>query len=261
MASFENKIVIVTGCSSGIGLATALLFLNRQARVFGIDVAPFKHELAEGQREALAFHQANLTEGKACDDAVAACQAKFGPKIDVLVNCAGIMDGFSSADTVQDAELERVLAINLTVPIKLMRAVLPSMKEQKAGAIVNVCSRAAVSGGTAGLAYTASKHGLAGATKNVAWRFHNDHIRCNAVLPGAVVTNISSSMQMDGFDPAGYAMFAPVFGLHTDKDEVGQPVPPIGADDVARAISFLASDESKLINGVLLPVDNAWSAT
>lgn len=94
------------------------------------------------------------------------------------------MDAFSSADTVKESEWERVLNINLTVPVRLMAAVLPSMKEHGGGAIVNVASRAAVSGAVAGVAYTASKHGLVGATKNVAWRFHGEGIRCNAVLPG-----------------------------------------------------------------------------
>jgi hypothetical protein len=160
MASFENKVVIITGCSSGIGLATTRLFLERQATVFGIDISAFKEELTTAHREAFTFHEVDLTIPKAADDAVAACVIKHGKKIDVLINCAGISDGWSSADTVKDSEWERVLAINLTVPVRLMTAVLPSMKEHKKGAIVNVASRAAVSGASSGIAYTASKHGL-----------------------------------------------------------------------------------------------------
>lgn len=160
MSDFQNKVAIITGCSSGIGLATALLFLNRQARVFGIDISPFEHVLPEAEKGSFVFHQANLTESKATEEAIAACISKFGPKIDILINCAGIVDGWGSADTLQDAEWERVMAINLTVPVRLMTAVLPSMKEHKGGAIVNVCSRAGVSGATSGIAYTASKHGL-----------------------------------------------------------------------------------------------------
>jgi NAD(P)-dependent dehydrogenase (short-subunit alcohol dehydrogenase family) len=78
----------------------------------------------------------------------------------VLLNIAGIMDGCTSADTVIDREYDLVIAVNLTVPIKLMRAVLPAMKEKKHGAIVNVSSKSGVSGAAAGIAYTASKHGL-----------------------------------------------------------------------------------------------------
>jgi NAD(P)-dependent dehydrogenase (short-subunit alcohol dehydrogenase family) len=184
MSSFESKVVIVTGCSSGIGLATTLLFLSRQARVFGIDIAPFKQSLDESQSSAFTFHQADLTKPNAAEEVVAACVAKYGPKIDVLANVAGIMDSFCSADTIKEEEWGRVILINLTVPVLLMKAVLPSMKEHKSGAIINVASYASTSGAGAGVAYTASKHGLAGATKNVAWRFHEEGIRCNAVLPG-----------------------------------------------------------------------------
>jgi NAD(P)-dependent dehydrogenase (short-subunit alcohol dehydrogenase family) len=64
---------------------------------------------------------------------------------------------------------------------------------------------------------------------------------------------------MDCFDPAGFGAFFPVVQMHVSKDEKGQPVPIIGVDDVARAIAFLASDNSRMINGALLPIDNAWS--
>ncbi|PSN71307.1 NAD(P)-binding protein [Corynespora cassiicola Philippines] len=259
MSTFVNKVAIVTGCSSGIGLATALLLLERQARVFGVDLSPCNNALTESQSENFAFHQANLTEANACVDVVKACTAKFGPKIDVLVNCAGIMDAWSSADTLKDEEWEKLLAVNLTVPVRLMTAVLPSMKEHKGGAIVNVASKAAVTGASAGIAYTASKHGLIGATKNVAWRFHDENIRCNAVLPGGVHTNIHNSVQMQNFDQEAYATFSPVFMLHVSKDEQGRPKPVVTVDDVARGIAFLASDESRMINGASLPIDNAWS--
>ena len=83
-------------------------------------------------------------------------------KVDVLVNVAGVMDNFSSADGVSDEVWDRVMAVNLTVPVKMMRAVLPRMKERREGVIVNVESTAAASGAVAGVAYTASKHGLVG---------------------------------------------------------------------------------------------------
>ena len=184
MSTFENKVVVITGCASGIGLATTLLLLSRSALVFGIDISPFTASLPATHAQNFTFHQANLCASNAVDDAIAACKVAYGPRIDVLANVAGVMDNFGSADTVKDAEWERVMTINLTVPVRLMAAVLPGMKEQKSGAIVNVGSYASVSGAVAGVAYTASKHGLAGATKNVAWRFRKEGIRCNAVLPG-----------------------------------------------------------------------------
>ncbi|KAJ4989633.1 short-chain dehydrogenase/reductase SDR [Stagonosporopsis vannaccii] len=255
--SFENKVVIITGCSSGIGLATTRLLLARKAKVFGIDIAPFTQELSSS---TFAFHQVDLTEPNAANEAVAACIQTYGPKIDILANVAGVMDAFASADTVKDSEWERVLSINLTVPVRLMAAVLPSMKEHKGGAIVNVASRAAQSGAVAGVAYTASKHGLVGATKNVAWRFHNDGIRCNAVLPGGVATNIHSSIQRENWDMEAYTAAAGVIGLHSPSNAQGVPQLEVSPEDVANAIVFLASDEARKVNGVLMPVDNAWSA-
>jgi NAD(P)-dependent dehydrogenase (short-subunit alcohol dehydrogenase family) len=158
ITSVQNKVVIITGCSSGIGLATARLFLERQALVFGIDVGAIPQKLAD-EHKTFTFHQANLTQSRAVDDAVSRCHQQHG-RVDVLVNCAGISDGWSSADTVHEDEWERVMAINLTVPIRLMKAVLPLMKEQKGGSIINVASKAGTSGAAAGIAYTASKHGL-----------------------------------------------------------------------------------------------------
>lgn len=159
VSGIQSKVVIVTGCSSGIGLATARLFLERQALVYGIDVGSIPQKLADENNDKFTFYQANLTESRAVDEAVSRCNQQYG-RVDVLVNCAGVSDGWSSADTLHEEEWEKVMSINLTVPIRLMKAVLPFMKEQKSGAIVNVASKAGVSGASAGIAYTASKHGL-----------------------------------------------------------------------------------------------------
>lgn len=158
LSSVHDKVAIITGCCSGIGLATARLFLDRKAHVFGIDIGNIPQKLAEDHIN-FTYYQANLTDDQAVEHAVAKCIGKHN-RIDILVNCAGISDGWSSADTLHMEELEQVLSINLTVPIRMMKAVLPAMKEQKSGSIINVSSKAGMSGATAGIAYTASKHGL-----------------------------------------------------------------------------------------------------
>ncbi|CAN9383592.1 unnamed protein product [Alternaria alternata] len=158
ISSLQDKVAIITGCSSGIGLATTRLFLERGASVFGIDIGEQPQKLAEDY-STFTFYKTDLTESQAAEHAVAKCVGKHN-RIDVLVNCAGVSDGWSSADTIHEEEWERVMSINLTVPIRMMKAVLPAMKEQKGGSIVNVGSKAGTSGASAGIAYTASKHGL-----------------------------------------------------------------------------------------------------
>ena len=102
-----------------------------------------------------------------------------------MANVAGVMDAFEAVDVFTDTEWNRIIGVNLTVPTQMIRAVIPFMKARKNGSIINVASKAAVSGAAAGVAYTTSKHGLLGVTKHTAWRFKDDGIRCNAVLPGS----------------------------------------------------------------------------
>jgi Dehydrogenases with different specificities (related to short-chain alcohol dehydrogenases) len=178
-----GKVAIVTGCASGIGLAVTQLLLAHQFQVFGLDKTQFDYNLLrEADHGRFHFHRCDLTESGAPEESVRICRATFGyvsafrnavrsrgrgllmieyrERIDVLVNVAGVMDNFSSADCVSDEIWERVLAVNLTAPVKMMRAVLPWMKERREGVIINVASTAATSGAVAGVAYTASKHGL-----------------------------------------------------------------------------------------------------
>ena len=120
-----------------------------------------------------------------------------GARVDVLANVAGIMDGFLPAHEVDDQTWDHVLAVNLTGPLRLTRAVLPSMMAAGKGAIVNVASEAALRGSAAGVAYTASKHGLVGLTRSTAVLYAESGVRCNAVCPGAVATNIEAASRSD----------------------------------------------------------------
>jgi NAD(P)-dependent dehydrogenase (short-subunit alcohol dehydrogenase family) len=169
---FSDKVAIVTGGASGIGLATAELLLASHAKVFAVDVSPLAEQslIDAGNKSAsaFAFHQVDLTDPGAAEAIVAKCQERFGPKIDVLANVAGIIDDFTAADQVSDKILDRVLEINLKAPIRLMRQVLPVMVKGGGGAIVNVSSKAGQSGACAGIAYTSSKHGLVSSLENFA---------------------------------------------------------------------------------------------
>lgn len=149
----------MTGASSGIGLAVSTLLVANGAKVVGLDMSHAPETLASNP--GFSFVQRDLTHSDAPAEAVEAARTAFGGRIDGLLNVAGIMDNESSVDTLTDEDWDRVIAVNLTAPVKLMRAVLHIMKAQGGGgSIVNVSSKAGTSGASAGVAYTSSKHGL-----------------------------------------------------------------------------------------------------
>jgi len=256
----EGKVAIVTGCASGIGFTTTRLYLEAGATVFGIDISPFPEPFPFSETLSGNFHfqRADLTAPGACDDSVATCLSKTGNRVDILANVAGIMDSFEAAHRTKDTAWDRVISVNTTVPMRLMRAVLNEggMLEQKSGRIINVASKAGLGGAAAGFAYTASKHALVGMTKQAAWRYHNEGIRVNAVCPGGVATNIKNSISKENFDQESLDILEPFHNLNRTPDG-GQS---ISSEDIANTILFLSVDASRNVNGVIVPVDNAWSA-
>jgi NAD(P)-dependent dehydrogenase (short-subunit alcohol dehydrogenase family) len=153
-ARFEGRTAIVTGAGSGIGLATALRLAAEGARVVASDISQ------ERLDALVAEHTDARILGVAGDvstqETAQAIVAAAGERIDVLVNNAGIMDGFLPAAEVDDATWERVMAVNVTAIMRLTRAVLPRMIAAGSGAIVNVTGEAGLRGSAAGVAYTTS---------------------------------------------------------------------------------------------------------
>ena len=242
---FEDKHIIVTGAASGIGRATALRFAQRGGRVIAVDRDADRLASLAGEADG----SIRTAHGDITDPPFAAqVVADAGGRIDVLANVAGVMDSFLPSGEVDDATWDRVIAINLTAPQRFMKAVLPGMVAAGAGAIVNVASEAGLRGGCAGAAYTASKHGLIGLTKNTAFLYARTGVRANVVAPGPVDTG----MRPD-FQSALAAERIPPF-LGATISAVGQP------GDLAAAIVWLAGAETGFINGAVLAVDGGWSA-
>ncbi|KAL4919454.1 NAD(P)-binding protein [Aspergillus aurantiobrunneus] len=255
MAILQDYVLIITGASSGIGLATATAAIRDGAQVLGVDISAAPASLP--QNENYVFLQADLCDGATPKRVVDACHKAFGGRIDGLLNVAGVMDLNQSVDTLSDAMWERCMAINLTAPVRLMRAVIATMREQRRGSIVNVASKAALSGAVAGTAYTASKHGLIGATKNVAWRFKGEGIRCNAVCPGGVSeTGIQNSIDLRAADGQATATMKLIYQAHGTDREKGLDVKP---ENIAECLLYLVSPRSRGVNGAIIPIDNAWS--
>ncbi|WP_416984875.1 SDR family NAD(P)-dependent oxidoreductase [Streptomyces sp. T028] len=247
----EGRSVVVTGAGSGIGRATALAFAAEGARVLVADLnadgaQAVVKEIEEAGGTAVAV-TGDLSEQAVVDEVTNTAVERFGG-VDVLVNNAGIMDRMSALADVTDAEWERVIRVNLTAPFLLTRAVLPHMLAAGKGAIVSTASEAGLRGSAAGAAYTASKHGIVGLTKNLAVMYRGKGIRANAIAPGGTKTAIVVDADQAAHGPAA-------LGPHFVN--VGRLAE---AEEQAAAIVFLASDAASNINGVVLPVDDGWSA-
>ncbi len=169
--------------------------------------------------------------------------------VDILVNDAGIMDNMAPAGDVTDEMWERVFAVNTTSVMRSTRKVLPILLAKGAGVIINIASIGGLGGCVAGATYTASKHAVVGFTKNTAFIYAKKGIRCNAIAPGAVETNISATMT--NLNEFGAARCSSGMALNPRS---GRP------EEIAAAALFLASDDASFINGAVLAADGGWTA-
>ncbi|NRG41094.1 SDR family oxidoreductase [Rathayibacter sp. VKM Ac-2835] len=243
-ARFADRTIIVTGAGSGIGRATARRLVREGARVIAVDVVPKGiDELAAASAEgSVVTVTADITSA----DGVAAIIAAAGERIDGLANIAGIMDGMTPLHEVDDSLWRRVFSVNVDGTFALSRAVLPAMLAQGRGSVVNIASEASLRGNAAGTAYTASKHAVVGITKSAAFLYGPSGIRTNAVAPGPTATAIEGTMASE----FGRERLSPFMAL----------IPAVvSADTMAASITWLLSDDSANVNGIVLASDGGWS--
>lgn len=245
MKSLEGKVALITGTSSGLGAATATLFAERGASVFGIARDAERMATVFAEVPGGKYASVDITTPAACRQAVADCVSEFG-RLDVLVNVAGFHQ-MRHTPTMSDEDWERDLAVNLNGPFYLCRAALPHLLET-AGNIVNVSSIAGVEGEVYSAGYCAAKHGLIGLTRALAVEFTKAKIRVNAVCPGGMPTAQSTEFQAPD---------------NADWDLIMRIASPRGfmeTADVAKTIAFLASDDAAAIHGAVYRVDNGKGA-
>jgi len=249
--SHQGKTALVTGAAGGLGRAIAENFVAEGANVVICDInnqllADFNEKVVAAYPDRILAVNCDITSEEALDDLFAEAEKKFG-RVDYAVNSAGIMDRFDAAGDVDKAVWERVFAVNLTAPAMITkRAVNGFLKAQTPGAVVNIASVAAFKGFAAGAAYTASKHGLIGLTKNTAAFYRLKGIRCNAIAAGAMHTNIASSLA-NGVNQAGMDLSLGHFGTW----EGGW----CDLNKMAKLVAYLCSDDSSMINGTMITTD------
>ena len=256
---FDGHVALVTGGASGIGRATCVRLASEGAKVAVVDRVRDGAEetvaIVRGAGGTAAAFGCDVASSAGVNAAVAAIAAALGA-VDVLVNVAGIGDtaGIDGVVGVTDERWNAVLAVNLSGPFFLSRAVLPAMVERGKGAIVNVSSLAGRSkSAMGGYAYSSSKAGLLGLTRHLAFDYGPKGVRVNAICPGGVDTPMlrAAGVREARSDAEQQAWLARMqaYQFFMPIKRVSQP------EEQAAAIAFLASDDASYVNGVALDVN------
>jgi 3(or 17)beta-hydroxysteroid dehydrogenase len=249
MKRVEGKVAIVTGGASGLGLAACQRLAEEGAQVVMADIAEEQGAAAAAAIDGAEFARLNVSDEQNWQALIDSVVAEFG-RLDVLVNCAGIVQLASIEHTTEEI-WRKVNAVGTDGKFYGGKHAVRVMKPAGSGSIINMCSTASIQGGPNIFAYAASKSAIRGMTKSVACLSTQEKygIRCNSVHPGNMETPMLRNMYniVAENDPASAAIM--------DSLWVGEPV------DVANMILFLASDESKSVNGAEMVVDNTTTIT
>ena len=246
MKLLENKVVIITGAARGIGEGIALKMAEHGAHIAFTYVSDSSADKAKALEEKLSgtgikakAYQSNAGDFSACETLVNDVLKEFG-KIDVCVNNAGISkDNLLLRMTPE--QWEDVMQINLKSVFNMTKQVVRPMMKAKSGSIINMSSVIGLMGNAGQSSYAASKAGMIGFTKSVAKELGSRNIRCNAIAPGFVETDMTGYLKE---------------GEQADKYKAGIPLGRFGTtEDIANATLFLASDLSAYITGQVLSVD------
>ena len=242
---FDGKTIIVTGGALGIGKAAAELFAERGGNVGILDWdEEAGNELQAIIGEKSVFHHVNVADFNEVAKAVNKTFDLFG-SINSLVVSAGIQR-YGTALSTDDAQWDEVLGVNLKGAWNAAKAVLPHLKKQDCGSIVNVSSVQALASQQNVLAYTVSKHALLGLTRSIAMDFAKDNIRANAVCPGTVDTPMLKWAA--SLDPNPDSVYAACNAMHP-LGRIAQP------REIGEVIAFLAHESSSFVTGAIWTVD------
>lgn len=249
----RDRVAIITGAAGEIGAASALLFAREGAIVVASDI---QDEMGTGLVETIRrengraiYIHSDITLAQDANALVETAHREFG-RVDILFNNAGIVIPKPLLETTEE-QLEQLLQVNLKGAFRLIKRVLPHMIAQGGGSIINTASTAALVGRPGMPAYGASKGALVALTRGAAVAYGPSNVRVNAIVPGTIWTGMTR------------AAFSHWSNLDDQKRGTEKVIPlrRIGEpEDIANAALFFASDESKYITGVVLPVDGGRTA-
>jgi len=248
MSRFDKACVVVTGGASGIGEATVRAIVAEGGRVLIADLQEDRGRALAAELGAAAwFHPTNVTREEDIAAAIAAAQQQFGP-LTGMVNNAGIVGAIGSIMDTSAEAFDHTMAILSRAVFLGIKHAARAMRPQRRGAIVSLASTAGVVGGLGPHVYTMAKHGVIGITKSAACELAALGIRVNAVAPGSTVTPMTSAL-IDGEPEAATRAITEAIAQASPLGFAGMP------GDIANAILFALSDDSRYMTGHTLVID------
>lgn len=241
------RVAIVTGAASGIGRATVDLFRAEGAHVVAVDRDAAALEALAAAQPGIETCAGDVVDEDVARRTVDAALARHG-RVDAMVTAAGISLGQPALTTSLEA-WDQVFSVNAKATFLWAREALRVMEKARSGSIVTIASQLAFAGGRGNAAYVASKGAVVSLTRSIALDYATSGVRCNCVLPGATDTPMLRRAFARNPDPA--AAEARSRGRHA-MDRFGKP------EETARAILFLAGDDSPFTTGAMLPVEGGW---